>query len=569
MLRTSILCACLPLALAAAELRLLGEARTGGPVAWELEGLPAPAAAPTPELLITGEESAHRIRAFRYRPYRRAEDGSIRPTGPIRWRLRHCFAAPGVYRLRLLAGDGTTQLAATRIEVEPTDGPHGPVRISPHNPLLLAWADGTPYVPVGINLCWANGPDRLGTFRRHLRRFAARGGNHIRLWAASWFGQIESDRPDRYRLDQAWLLDQALLAARRLGVTVTLVLDNHHDLGLGRKMPYGTTLRERLANFFAVPLHPQYARRLAYLTSRYAAFDNLMAWELFNEVDLTAAPRGRVTAWAAAATAELRRLDPHNHLRTISMSDPNWTDLFTVPGIDLTQIHQYVPYLPRAEEKHQDSMTPLLQHQLWALELGRPFCFSETGHQGTNGDNPGNEADSEGFLLQQQAWGGLLSGGYGTGMNWWWDVYVDANRLWHLYQPLADTIERIDWSDPDLKPIRPSRDIGLRLVGWQSSRQALIHPVQDSDTWYAHVVEERPRSRRDLRARAMILRDLVPDRACELIGIDMRTGDQIRRQDLRTDADGLLLVDFNPEEPDEVIVLRVRTAVEKPDPDAP
>ena len=69
------------------------------------------------------------------------------------------------------------------------------------------------------------------------------------------------------------------------------------------------------------------------------------------------------------------------------------------------------------------------------IQMGQPFNFGESGFQGTNEHNDGHLQDPTGKVLQQQAWAGILLGGYSTSMNWWWDVYIDNQQTMAAVPP--------------------------------------------------------------------------------------------------------------------------------------
>ena len=165
-----------------------------------------------------------------------AISSSIAPTAPIRntakvntdrlgkapLRIRYSPRSAGTLRWQLFA-PGTdpqkaTPLAADSLKVVQGHKPGAAIQQAPFNKRLLASDEQTPFIPVGPNIAWALGKDRLAQFVTYLDKLAAVGGNHIRVWCSSWFGQIEDQKTaTTWRLDQAWLLDQVLAACRERG----------------------------------------------------------------------------------------------------------------------------------------------------------------------------------------------------------------------------------------------------------------------------------------------------------------------------------------------------------------
>jgi hypothetical protein len=171
-------------------------------------------------------------------------------------------------------------------------------------------------------------------------------------------------------------------------------------------------------------------------------------------------------------------------------------------------------------------------------ELKKPFLFAETGYQGENEDNPGNERDIAGLLLFQQVWAGFMLGGCGSGKNWWWDVYIHPNNLWRHYTGFSRVVAKLDWRDRALAPL-PAGDGDIRVYGWRSPRQALIWPVPAADTWYRAVVAGKPRPafRQDVILR---LGGFEPRARYAIHHLDMHSGDEIESRQTGADTTGVM-----------------------------
>ena len=76
--------------------------------------------------------------------------------------------------------------------------------------------------------------------------------------------------------------------------------------------------------------------------ARYGADDTILAWELFNELDLAVPWSERALRWVAAAAAFLKQQDVDHRLVTSSWYGHAWDELASLPVIDVVQIHRYV-----------------------------------------------------------------------------------------------------------------------------------------------------------------------------------------------------------------------------------
>jgi hypothetical protein len=358
---------------------------------------------------------------------------------------------------------------------------------------------------------------------------------------ASWCGQVDGDKPGAWRLDQAWLFDGILHAAHAAGLHVTVVLDNAHDLTDGHAGPYGAALDQRLATFLNPTPPAAWQERLRYVLARWGADDTVMAWELCNELDMAQPVRERALPWIAPAASALRKLDQDARLRTISWCGDDWYRAMSQPGIDVTQVHSYVLEWadPGGFRKAttRDGVGMLLDPAAQANAIDHPWFFGELGYQGTNSDHPGLDLDANGMLLRQQAWAGLLLGGCGSGMTWWWDVWVDQRNLWGQYRGLARTLARIDWTQAaDFHPFPPNLGDQVLVLGWQGPTQCLLWPQPRGDTWYNALVARRPRSSPTLYQ--IVRPGFRPGMDLVAHYIDMVTGDERAHLAVKSDDKG-------------------------------
>ena len=139
----------------------------------------------------------------------------------------------------------------------------------------------------------------------------------------------------------------------------------------------------------------------------------------------------------------LRALDPQGHLVTTSFAvflfDPNvWLNA----GLDLTQLHFYSTFDNGGEPEilgpnlAQDvSQFTAARHEITPL----PALFGELGVD-SRGPVETKAADPGGIGVHDGLFAGIVSGGYGTAMTWWWDNLVDLEP--DLYYPMFGAAAR-------------------------------------------------------------------------------------------------------------------------------
>jgi hypothetical protein len=452
----------------------------------------------------------HRLAGFYYQGYRRRLlDGRERLTerGEPVWKVR--FAPPTAGRWKwwweVRTSVGTVETKPRSLRVRRGDDP-GYVRASERDPRYLVFDDGSPYFALGENVGWY---DDRGTFAydEWYARLAEQDASYSRLWMASFsFGLEWDDTPlgdYRRRLDRAWQLDHVIEEGERRGIYAVLSLLNHGafstvfnaDWG---ENPYnaanGGPLSSPAEFFTNEAARELFTQRLRYIVARWGYSTHVLAWELWNEVDLTDGYDSvAVTAWHQEMADELRRLDPADHLVSTSFafagSDPA---VWAGAGLDYTQLHAYARAAVGDTVIELFSNVPRHVAELTAARLDEtplPVLFAELG---VDARGPGEtmDADPRGIGIHDGLWAGALSGGFGTAMTWWWDNLIDVQprRYYPMFGSVARFLEGIDWDREGFGPANasvtsPSRP--LVLYGLRGDDHVLVWVKDDAYQWNA------------------------------------------------------------------------------------
>lgn len=108
------------------------------------------------------------------------------------------------------------------------------VRISRKNSRYFEYEDGTPFVPVGMNLCFErfSGDDAeiLAIYRRWFRRFSENGGNFARIWLGVPFLNLEPEKPGAFSERKLENLRALVALGREYGIRLKFTLDHFRDL---------------------------------------------------------------------------------------------------------------------------------------------------------------------------------------------------------------------------------------------------------------------------------------------------------------------------------------------------
>jgi hypothetical protein len=182
--------------------------------------------------------------------------------------------------------------------------------------------------------------------------------------------------------------------------------------------------------------------------------------------------------------ALLRALDPNRHLVTTSHAlyplDPNvWVE----GGLDFTQIHFYADVFPALHDISA-TVTSLTADRL--AVTGKPVLFGELGL----GDlETTRAADPTGIAVHDGLWAGVVSGGIGTGMTWWWNnlVAAEPDRYYPVFGAVARFVDGVRWDRERFAPARTNVESAHSIVayGLAGKRTLLLWLKDDAFQWDA------------------------------------------------------------------------------------
>lgn len=408
-------------------------------------------------------------------------DDGVRPG----WRARFTPTRAGPWRAQAFIRDpqGTLSPWVSFTVLPPEPGARGFVRVDPRNPYYLAFDDGTPFFPIGVNLGWAmNRGDPASDYARWFDALAANGGNTARIWMAPWAFSIEwSDTglgDYALRQDRAAQLDAIFRLAEARGIYIQLVLLNHGQFSLTTNSewaanPYNQVNGGPLASPREFATDPRarllFMQRLRYIAARWGYSLNLLAWEWWNEVDFTPMVETDVLeAWTREMTPALLRFDPNNHLTTLSYSIEGDARIWNLREIDLVQRHEY-----KADDPKWffpiDGGAGRYQQQRGLLP--KPLILGEFGALSTE-EKP-TAVGREGIHLHNGLWAAPFNGFASTALYWWWDLLIEPANLWGHLKGISRFLADEDLALMAPTPAQPSAPSAVALA-LGNDRRALV-----------------------------------------------------------------------------------------------
>ena len=290
-------------------------------------------------------------------------NGTLKNTGKGQFRVRFSPDEIGEWSFQIilqdLNGRATYEPLTFNCVIEQSKENNGFVRVGSTN--YLEFDNGEQLILVGENMAWEN-TNPYRDYKNWITSLSDYGGNFIRLWHAHWGLGIEWKANwegfsglRQYKQSncfyQDWLYDfcaekgiYAMLALQHHGPVSTRVNANWED------SPYNARNGGPCKNtwdFFTNETAIAHTKnRFRYIIARWGYSKNILAWELFNEVnwmDDFMGHQKEAQDWHSDMADYLKSIDPYNHLVTTSFAYQNqdpmvWLD----PNIDITQTHFYI-----------------------------------------------------------------------------------------------------------------------------------------------------------------------------------------------------------------------------------
>jgi len=443
------------------------------------------------------------VGAFWYQDF---EGPLVIPKGDPGWKVRFTPTETGAWTAVARIPARGLESGLITFQVLPSDSP-GFVRIHPQNPRYLAFDNGDFFFPIGLNIAWWTGTgNALTDYARWMGPFASYGGNTIRVWMADWSFALEGmdTRLGNYdaRQKRAWLLDQIFAMADGLDVYVMLVLlncaDYHNWQTNGWNLnPYNSARGGPLGapeEFVSDPTaRALLQRKLNYIVNRWGYSPRLLAWEWWNEVNLAPFSDDALILWLQEMTAYLRERDVNQHLTTNSYAIRDLSPIWELPELDIIQKHEYSDQTGSAIGDLAERAAADFQ-RLAASAPPKPILLGEFGY---GGEDRGGFVERTGIHLHNGLWSTTFVGYAGSGMYWFWDIYVAPNRLWHHFRGLDRFLSGVDLAHyQPFSPLEisgpgggPAEAVGLGLRGddilvWMRSQsytvQASVAAFEDA-----------------------------------------------------------------------------------------
>jgi hypothetical protein len=379
------------------------------------------------------------------------------------------------------------------------------VRVSPRDRRYLELSDGTPYIPIGLNMISppytkAGEEASLAGMDDWLTRLSSNGGNYIRVWLSNPFWAVEHEQSGVYDEARAKRIDRMLEMCRRHGIRVKLTMEHFRSIGGGKQAWADEPFRhvsnggtaQSIADFFdGEPSRAQFRRKIEWYQKRFGDRPEIYGWELWNEINAVNG-NGDYMAWTRLMLPELHRAFPRNMaMQSLGSFDSDrvrdrYRAHSSMEGNDIAQVHRYLDLGASLDVCHGpvDVLAADAVRELLSYQPRRPVILAESGAVEPKHAGPFKlyAADREGMLLHDILFAPFFAGAAGAGQIWHWDAYVAANDLWRHYGRFAQVVRGLDPAAEAFEPVMAPHD-RLRVYVLRGRHTVLVWCRDSKNTW--------------------------------------------------------------------------------------
>ena len=397
-----------------------------------------------------------------------------------RIRFRPDEAGEWSYKIYVAVADGVYEELNGKITVADSDKEYkGQIQVDKTNNRVFQYEDGSTFMPIGENIgWWTNNSRKIYDYYVWFLNSHNNNMNIARIWMATWgfclhWGKSIYDLSDR--LAFAGRLDRTIEYAEQFDIYVMLTLINHGQFSSQTNAewasnPYNVKnggILDKPEKFFTdFQAKTVYKNELKYILARYGYSDKIMCWELFNEVDWTDNAEiyaVNIKNWHKEMATFIRQNDPYNHMISTSYKTEQGL-AFSLDEIDYVCPHNY-----GYANKNICEALPSVQDRLYN-QYKKPVLYAEIGIDWENGQN-NYRLDPKGISLKQASWAGMMGGGAGGAMNWWWDSYVHPYNLYHQFAGAGAYAKLLNLSGADYTQLRTLNGVtksdSVGLIGYR------------------------------------------------------------------------------------------------------
>lgn len=396
---------------------------------------------------------------------------------------------------------------------------HGYIEVSSDNPAYFCFSDGSPYIPVGINMISPGGrykddPDSsLYDFGQWMKKLSENGGNYFRVWLSSPFWDIEDRQAGEYRDEKTRRIDSLIKMAGKYNLRVKMTLEHFRSLTMDEnpqswatKPVYHKSLGGPLDSIRQYLISPEgrqlFINKADFYSKRYGSDTLFFGWELWNEMNAMKGPEDSIFFdWNVKMLRAVKeRFSKNLVMQSLGSFDtekvrPLYKKMILLEDNQVAQVHRYLDLGAEMEICHMpmDIICSSAVEEIRSYNPGKPVILAETGavepsHSGPSKYYP---ADTAGILLHDILFAPFFSGSAGAGMSWHWDSYVDKNNLWYHFKRFSEAVRDINPVTEGFVPSKYETE-DFRAYQLTGKNSVLIWLRDKKNTWQSELRDGDP-----------------------------------------------------------------------------
>ncbi len=410
----------------------------------------------------------------------------------------------GEYRILYFAD--SEKLSEEIFGVLPSEN-HGFVKVSEENRSYFEYSDGTPYIPIGINMAFpsiyeaTNGREFEGSgrfcyvglrqYERWFKKASENGVDLVRIWIGHPYFTPDTEEAYKLNISRFSVIDEVVKLAKKYGILLKLTVENFRYFDYDRiadSNSYSDDVfrkfnkklyvdGERCESMEQWITDERFADAWLYkvdeLARRYSGDTSVFAIELWNEMNAIGCPCGKTLEWNKKYLPIVSEMFPHNMvINSLGSFESEGVkekvyDSFCWEKSAFKQVHRYLdkgaPYEICGEDQ-----TVALEDAFKALkDENSPLVFAEVGAVNNCHSGPFKfyVSDDDGLIFADCVYTPFFVGSCGCGHIWHWDErYVESKNLYKMFKPFAALIENINPAKENFVPQKLSNELAHVLI---------------------------------------------------------------------------------------------------------
>ncbi|MGL4595337.1 MAG: hypothetical protein ACRCUY_11460 [Thermoguttaceae bacterium] len=377
-------------------------------------------------------------------------------------------------------------------------------------------SDGSPYIPIGVNMIgtpWGDDASLTKLENDWFKKLQKNRANFIRVWLSNAMYEVEQNQAGNFVDSQGKKIDKLFALAKKYGIRLKLCTEHFRNFGEGEQRWADRSMylksnggpAENISDYFLGEAgRAHYKKKLAWFVERFGSDPTVFGWELWNEMNAVYESSKFFKVWSTEMLAELHRLFPKNlAMQSLGSFDDEKTraiykELCELPGNDVLQVHRYLDLGAKWDICHASVAEGAAQavQEIMAirdsLDMKKPILLAEAGAVEPNHTGPFKlyQKDTFGIIFHDVLFAPFFAGAAGPGHCWHWDNYIHKNDLWWHLDRFASVVENINPAAQSFVPFEITND-RLFTLGLKGNSKTLIWCRDKQNTWKTELEEER------------------------------------------------------------------------------